>query len=368
MRKNSTHHRPAFTLIELLVILAIIGIMVGLFVPTVRAAQEGYSAPRVETTRNSPVVLFAPKQEDKSFSFVVFADRTSEKLIGHEKGIAICQEAIRDTNCLKPVFVMNVGDMVQGYCSTEQWLEQMKEHKEIMNQLDMPWFPTAGNHDIYGGNERDTLPIGQHESNYETHFGPLWYAFEYENNWFIVLYTDEGNPETGEKSFSKPECQMMSDEQFGWLNSVLDKAKKADGVYVFLHHPRWFGGGGSYGNDWDKVHKALVASGNVKIVFGGHIHRMTYNVKDGIQYITTAATGGSLNEEGTVEEGVLQHITFVTVQQRSEPVIAVLPVKSTIDITTMPSQRSALQKAIQTRSSAGPLTPPVHAVPLQTVP
>ena len=53
MRKNSTHYRPAFMLIELLVILAIIGIMVGLFVPTVRATHEGNSEFRVETTRNS---------------------------------------------------------------------------------------------------------------------------------------------------------------------------------------------------------------------------------------------------------------------------------------------------------------------------
>ena len=60
MRTYSTHHRPAFTLIELLVILAIIGIMVGLFVPTIRATQEGNSEFRVEMTRNNEIVLPIP--------------------------------------------------------------------------------------------------------------------------------------------------------------------------------------------------------------------------------------------------------------------------------------------------------------------
>jgi 3',5'-cyclic AMP phosphodiesterase CpdA len=287
---------------------------------------------QVETTRNSQVVLATPKQKEESFTFAVFADRTSESTIGHEAGIAILKDAVKDTNRLKPAFVMNIGDMVQGYCGTEKWLEQMAEYKEMMSHLEMPWFPTPGNHDIYGGKEASTLPKGQNETNYETHFGPLWYAFEYKNNWFIVLYTDEGNPETGEKSFSKPECQTMSDEQFRWLQSVLTKAKSADGIYVFQHHPRWFGGDNRYGNDWNRIHKALVETGNVKIVFGGHIHRMTYNTKDGIQYVTIAATGGNTNPDGTIEEGVSQHLTFVTVAGKAEPTVAIVPVRSTCDI------------------------------------
>ena len=325
-------------------------------------------AQSVETTRNSNITLTAPKQTDESFSFVVFADRTSEKAIGHESGITILQDAIRDTNRLQPAFVMNVGDMIQGYCGTESWLEQMKEYKEIMSQLKMPWFPTLGNHDIYGEREAGTsLQKGPNDRRYEEHFGPFWYAFEYKSNWFIVLFTDEGNPETGERATGKPECQTMSDEQFNWLKSVLNKAKNADGIYVFQHHPRWLGG--NYGDDWDKVHNVLVAAGNVKIVFGGHIHRMTHNKKDGIRYITIATTGGSLTENATLEEGALQHLTFITVQKRLEPAIAILPVASTLDITTMPSRRaSASAPATQTRSSAELTTPQVPVITPQTVP
>jgi 3',5'-cyclic AMP phosphodiesterase CpdA len=263
----------------------------------------------------------------------VFGDRTT----GTPAGLPILADAVTDANRLNPDFVMNIGDMVQGYNTTEKWLEQMCEYKAIMNRLECPWYPTPGNHDVYGGRFLEDLPRGQHEKDYEQHFGPLWYAFSHKNNWFIVLYTDEGNPETGEKSFTKPECQRMSDEQFDWLKSILKKASTADGIYVFQHHPRWLGG--NYGDDWDKVHAAFVDTGNVKAVFAGHIHTMTFNEKDGIQYMTLATTGGKLDRNDP-EAGMMHEIHHVSVRKNHLPQITVLPVKTTFDVTAMPSRRN----------------------------
>lgn len=288
---------------------------------------------QVETPRQSDITLTVPNEND-SFTFLVFGDRTT----GTPEGLPILADAVCDANRLKPDFVMNIGDMVQGYNTTEQWLDQMREYKAIMAKLNCPWYPTPGNHDIYGGKFASELPKGQHEQDYEKHFGPLWYAFEYKNNWFVVLFTDEGNPETGEKTFKKPECQKMSDAQFEWLRTILKKAAGADGVYVFQHHPRWLGG--NYGDDWNKVHAAFVEAGNVKAVFAGHIHVMTFNEKDGIRYITLATTGGKLDRNDP-QAGMMHHINHVSVHKGSTPKITILPVKSTIDVASMPPRRNA---------------------------
>ncbi|MDR1491375.1 MAG: metallophosphoesterase [Planctomycetaceae bacterium] len=297
--------------------------------PSLLFAQSNQS---VETSRNSHATLTVP-QVDPSFTFLIFGDRTT----GKPEEISILKDAVVDANRLAPDFVMNIGDMVQGYNATEQWLEQMKEYKAVMNGLKCPWFPAPGNHDLYAGRFAKELPKKQHEKEYEEHFGPLWYAFEHKNYWFIVLNTDEGNPETEEKSFNKPECQTMSGTQFDWLKSILNKAKDAEGIFVFQHHPRWLGE--NYGNDWDKVHKLFVETGKVKAVFAGHIHRMTYNEKDGIKYITLATTGGSLDRIDPAA-GLIHEIHHVSVKKNEEPEITVLPVGTTLDVTAAPSGRN----------------------------
>ncbi len=278
---------------------------------------------RFWTSRTSPVQLPLPSEED-AFFFVVYGDRTG----GPADGVSVLKDAVRDTNLLEPDFVITVGDLIQGYNEEPEWMSQMSEFKSVMDELLCPWFPVAGNHGVYWRGPEGEKPEGEHDKNYEMHFGPLWYAFEHKNCMFIALYSDEGNPDTGEKNFRKAECQRMSDEQFTWLRSMLEKGRDADHIFLFLHHPRWLGG--QYGDDWDKVHRALVDAGNVSAVFAGHIHRMRFDPKDGIDYVTLATVGGHQN--ATVPEaGWMHHFNIVTVRD-NQVAHAAIPVGEVMDV------------------------------------
>ncbi|MFI4883437.1 MAG: LamG-like jellyroll fold domain-containing protein, partial [Phycisphaerales bacterium JB064] len=264
---------------------------------------------RFFTTRDSSVTLPLPGETD-AFVFAVFGDRTG----GPDLGINVLADAVRDVNLIEPDLVLTVGDLIDGYNQSAQWMTEMTEYKTVMNQLLCPWFPVAGNHDIYWRGEGK--PEGEHEAEYEMHFGPLWYSFTHKDCNFIVLYSDEGNQETGEKSIHKPESQEMTEEQKKFLAEALERGKGMTHQFLFLHHPRWLGN--NYGSDWnDNVHPMLVEAGNVRAVFAGHIHRMRHDFgpqgDDGIEYVTLATVGGGQSHE-VPQAGWLHQYHLVTVR------------------------------------------------------
>lgn len=293
------------------------------------AAAPAAEPPHIHTSRTSPKILPLPKGDDV-FHFVVFGDRTG----GPAEGIKVLAQAVEDANLLDPDLVMTVGDLINGYNQTEPWMKQMQEFQDTMAKLKMPWFPVAGNHDIYwrrDAKKPEPKPPREHEENYEKHFGPLWYWFEHKDTGFLVIFSDEGHPDGRERDFGKRDQQQISRAQLDWIAAELQKMKRLRHVFVFLHHPFWWGE--RYpGNNWDEVHRLLVANGNVRAVLAGHIHQMRYDgERDGIGYYALATTGGSLTPGMQYEYfGLLHQFNVVTVRSNGYS-MASIPVGGVFD-------------------------------------
>jgi hypothetical protein len=84
------------------------------------------------------------QNDPAEFQFVVIGDRT-----GGANVQGTFQLAVGQLNLLQPEFVINVGDIIEGYSDDKAELNAEWDEVDAMpGELKMPFFRTVGNHDI----------------------------------------------------------------------------------------------------------------------------------------------------------------------------------------------------------------------------
>jgi hypothetical protein len=278
-----------------------------------RAALTGHRPWTSENFRNNP----------DNFQFAVIGDRTGG---AHLEGIF--DRAMDQLNLLQPEFVINVGDLVEGYTDDKGKANAMWDEVEPMIQkLQMPFFYVVGNHDM--GN--DTMKAVWLERR-----GATYYHFLYHNVLFLVLNSeDPSNPipkdiEEKTAAFKKLQQEnpaaaqkmlgefmagldqyrapfVMSDQQIEYARKVLADNPNVRWTFLFLHQPDW---------EHPKPGKAFLAiekmvQGRPYTFIAGHLHYYEIEKRSGRDYITHGPAGASWHQNGP---GNVDHILWITMK------------------------------------------------------
>jgi predicted phosphodiesterase len=268
---------------------------------------------------------FNNKPED--FKFVVVSDRTGYFRPG------VFSSAMGKVNLLQPEFVINVGDLIEGYTEDEAELSMQREEVDgMIDTVEMPFFRVVGNHDM--GNDfmrKDWLK----------RYGRDYYHFIYKNVLFLCLSTEDppvafepkkleqvkwftkymqeepekalgllqdhyssADTDPGKKN-AKAEPASISNEQFEYFRNIIEQNHDVRWTFILLHKPAW-------GEEYREPNfKKLVQTLGDRpyTVFSGHEHEYQYEKVDNRDYIVLGATGGVMKGQGP---GHIDHITLVT--------------------------------------------------------
>ena len=254
------------------------------------ADSSGFDVGAIEGT--APWTSLDANDAEEDFRFVVVSDRTG----GARPGVFA--SAIPKVNVLEPAFVVSVGDLIEGYTEDQAQIEkEWDEFAGFVEQLEVPFFYAAGNHDMSNAAMAET---------WQARFGPSFYRFVYKDVLFVVLNSELFG------MVSKPDTPVPGPwtqaEQLAFVERTLAEVPDPRWTIVIVHQPLWDYGSDARG-DWPKV-EALLGDRR-HTVFAGHFHRYVKAVRQDANYITLATTGGGSSLRGNLY-GEFDHVALVT--------------------------------------------------------
>jgi len=281
------------------------------------------------------------KNNPENFQFVIIGDRT-----GGANSEGTFRLAMNQINLLQPEFVINVGDLIEGYPEDRADLNSMWDEADgLLSKLDMPFFRTIGNHDVSTPETKEV---------WLERYGADYYHFVYGNALFMVINSEDGSrPEPPEniiedlKKYNRlkvedPEAaskllgEFMTsdaviaalgkpvefpDKQMEWIKKTLAENKDVRWTFFFMHEPCWENPSESF-----KAIQAMVKDRSHTMI-AGHLHYYDYDNIDGVEYITMGPAGASFHHDGP---GNVDHIMWITMTDNG-PQIGNIALKGLFD-------------------------------------
>jgi len=288
------------------------------------------------------------KNDPDEFQFAIITDNSG----GARPGVF--ERAVEMVNLLQPEFVVNAGDVIEGYDDNEAQIKAWwQELDEVLKSLEMPFFFLPGNHDHYS--EASTKVWGER---YGDERG--YYHFVYKNVLFLMINTEDppktldrlkrDNPELyqrvgtnyalmhdiqnkenqtkedGKKllELAEPIEEWLGDidisgEQVAYFKEVIEAYPNVRWTFCITHSPPYYSPAVEKDpGNFAKI-EALLA-GRPYTVFSAHTHTYNYDQRHGHDFITTA-TSGAMN---VVRPGAMDHVVWITMTKAGPKIINLL--------------------------------------------
>jgi len=208
---------------------------------------------------------------------------------------------------------LHVGDLVESTLSPGQVTALFGQATSILDQLQAPWYLTAGDHDVSPPVFQQDSPDRSREQLFQQLYGARvpafavhpWYSFDMRGFHFISLYSFEALD--SDSRFGNIFLSEVYDDQFRFLQTDLAAHANARAIIVWVHQPLWY-----HTSGWKRVHE-LLRKYPVAAVISGHFHyNQDVGVIDGIHYYTVGATGG-FKKNGNRLAGNVDHVSVLQV-------------------------------------------------------
>ena len=318
-----------------------------LALPAATHAQDAAFAPGAPGAGPAPWTK-APAPEPDTIRFAVIGDRTGLARPG------VFEQAVLQADGLRPEFLINVGDLVEGYTSDSAELaREWDEIETAIGKMTVPFFYVAGNHDL--GNQA-MLDIWRQKR------GEPYYHFTYKDALFLVLDTEDpprdmpadyaqqfrglaalmktdpkGTEEKLKASLAEVNAKRaaggsdpklaeiegarFSAKQVDWALKILRENPDARWTFVLMHKPAW----ALHSKEFEQIEAALGTRGYT--VIAGHNHYYRHETRRGRDYITMGTAGAVSHQHGP---GEMDHLAWVTLG-KDAPAISLLRLDGILD-------------------------------------
>ena len=297
------------------------------------------------------------KNDPDEFHFALLSDNAG----GPRPGVV--GYGLKMLNLLHPEFVVNLGDLVEGYTNPEggpaeedEYLDWWAEFDEYVSVLEMPFFYLPGNHDI---NNPPSVKVWHDRLGGDRRY----YHFRYKDTLFLIIDTEDPPKDTDALFESDPELAAeigaayekilqaaaegasgetllelagpieeyfgvinISDEQVEYFNAVIDDNRDVRWTFVLMHAPAWWSPSGGERDPGNFANIEELLEDRQYTVFAAHVHTYDYAERYGRDYITTAMTG-ALN---VPRPAAIDHIVWITMT-KDGPKIANLLLNGMLD-------------------------------------